>query len=162
MTTGQLIKAARKKAGLTQKELGKKLGIAYQTLAQWENDLRKPKIETLERIAAALGVNSIELTPTGKALLMAKEQHIRAYINDDVPLPPIFSDHPTQGDLRRESLLALYDHLLNEEGKKVAVKRVQELTEIPRYQAPQPPPAPQEGNNTTPPPDAPETPPEGE
>lgn len=56
MTTGQRIKEARKKAGLTQKELGAKLGITYQTLAQWENDLRNPKIETLQRIAAALGI----------------------------------------------------------------------------------------------------------
>ena len=50
MTTGQRIKEARKKAGLTQKELGEKLGVAYQTLAQWENDLRNPKYETLQRI----------------------------------------------------------------------------------------------------------------
>ena len=57
MTTGQRIKAARKNAGLTQKELGQRLGVAYQTLAQWENDLRNPKYETLQRIAAALNVD---------------------------------------------------------------------------------------------------------
>lgn len=57
MTTGQRIKAARKAAGLTQKELGKKLGVAYQTFAQWENDLRNPKMETLERIADALDIS---------------------------------------------------------------------------------------------------------
>ena len=60
-TPGQLIKAARVKAGLTQKELGEKLGLAYQTVAQWENDLRKPKLETLKRIAGALGVGVWEL-----------------------------------------------------------------------------------------------------
>ena len=57
VTTGQRIKAARKRAGLTQKELGAKLGVAYQTLAQWENYLRNPKIETIQRIADALGVS---------------------------------------------------------------------------------------------------------
>lgn len=61
MTTGQRIKDARKRAGLTQKELGERLGIAYQTLAQWENDLRKPKHETLQRIADALDVAIIDL-----------------------------------------------------------------------------------------------------
>ena len=61
MTTGQRIKEARKKAGLTQKELAAKLGIAYQTLAQWENDLRNPKRETLQKIASALGINWYEL-----------------------------------------------------------------------------------------------------
>lgn len=56
MTTGQRIKLARKGAGLTQKELGQKLGITYQTVAQWENNLRNPKHETLMRIAEALDI----------------------------------------------------------------------------------------------------------
>lgn len=63
MTTGQCIKAARKRAGMTQKELGERLGVAYQTLAQWENDLRNPKRETLQRIAAALGTTVSNLLP---------------------------------------------------------------------------------------------------
>lgn len=61
MTTGQLIKDARRQAGLTQKELGEKLGITYQTIAQWENNLRNPKYETLKRIAVALGVEWTDL-----------------------------------------------------------------------------------------------------
>lgn len=39
---------------MTQRELGEKLGIAYQTVAQWENGLRNPKYETLKKIADAL------------------------------------------------------------------------------------------------------------
>lgn len=61
MTTGQRIKAARKQAGMTQSALGKELGISYQTVAQWENDLRKPKQETLLKIAKALGVHLRDL-----------------------------------------------------------------------------------------------------
>ena len=61
MTTGELIKDARKKAGLTQKELGEKLGISYQTIAQWENNLRNPKQETLQRIANALNISMLSL-----------------------------------------------------------------------------------------------------
>jgi len=34
MTTGQRIKAMRKKAGLIQKELGDKLGLSFQAVAQ--------------------------------------------------------------------------------------------------------------------------------
>ena len=71
MTTGQRIKDVRKKAGLTQKELGEKLGLAFQSIAQWENDLRNPKIDTLQRLAAALGVPLEELiglpAPAGSA-----------------------------------------------------------------------------------------------
>lgn len=61
MTTGQRIKAARKQAGITQKALGEELGISYQTVAQWENDLRNPKQETLLKIAKALGVHLRDL-----------------------------------------------------------------------------------------------------
>lgn len=61
MTTGQLIKAARRKAGMTQEELGKKIGVSGSSMAQWENDLRNPKLDTLQRIASALGVPVQEL-----------------------------------------------------------------------------------------------------
>ena len=61
MTTGELIKSARKSAHITQKKLGEKLGVAYQTVAQWENDLRNPKLDTLQRIAAALDIPVTEL-----------------------------------------------------------------------------------------------------
>ena len=61
MTTGERIKAARKKAGLTQAELASKLGISYVGVSQWENNLRNPKPETLRRIADALDVDWLEL-----------------------------------------------------------------------------------------------------
>ena len=53
---GRIIKEARKEKGLTQKELGEKLGVSYQMIAQYESGRRKPKIETLKRISAVLGV----------------------------------------------------------------------------------------------------------
>ena len=64
MTTGQRIKEARRQAGMTQKALGEELGISYQTVAQWENDLRNPKQETLLKIAKALGVHLRDLSDT--------------------------------------------------------------------------------------------------
>ena len=68
MTTGEMIKAARRKAGLTQAQLAEKLGIAYQTVAQWENDLRNPKLDTLQRIAAALDIPVTELIDDWNAI----------------------------------------------------------------------------------------------
>ena len=56
MTTGERIRQARKSAGMTQAELAHKLGISAAGIAQWENDLRNPKIETLRKLADALGV----------------------------------------------------------------------------------------------------------
>ena len=49
MNTGEMIKEARKKAGLTQKELGKRLGVSASMIAQYENSTRKPKLETLKK-----------------------------------------------------------------------------------------------------------------
>lgn len=56
MTTGELIKQERKKAGLTQQELADKLGIKFVGISQWENGLRNPKLETINRIAEALNI----------------------------------------------------------------------------------------------------------
>lgn len=63
MTTGQRIKTARKKAGITQAELGKILGVSGSMIAQYETDKRNPKYDTLKRIATALGVGWTELVP---------------------------------------------------------------------------------------------------
>ena len=77
MEKGQQIKAARKAAGLTQKELGSRIGVTYQTVAQWENGLRHPKWETIERIAAALGVPESYFWDTSpfKTFESARQEH---------------------------------------------------------------------------------------
>ena len=51
-----LIKEARKKAGLTQKELGALVGTSEAMISQYENGHRRPKYTTLETIAKALGI----------------------------------------------------------------------------------------------------------
>ena len=62
METGERIKKARKKYGLTQKELAKKLGTTQANISQYEVGNRKPKIETLDRIAKAIGCPISDLT----------------------------------------------------------------------------------------------------
>lgn len=66
MTTGQLIKEARKKAGMTQKQLAEKLGVSYVNISQLENNQRTPKYKTVLSIAAALSVEWTELVPAEK------------------------------------------------------------------------------------------------
>lgn len=63
MTTGELIKAARMKAGLTQRELADKLNVSFVNISQWENGTRNPKKETLQKIANALNIPMHELDP---------------------------------------------------------------------------------------------------
>lgn len=55
VTTGQLIRNARKHANLTQKELGERAGIAEPTIRKYESDRLNPKPATLKKIANALG-----------------------------------------------------------------------------------------------------------
>ena len=56
MEIGELIKEARKEAGLSQKALADSLGISQQNIAQWESGKRNPKINSLLKIAFAIGL----------------------------------------------------------------------------------------------------------
>ena len=56
MDMGKRIKEARKQAGLTQKELAQKLGLATGTVQQYELNKRSPRIEQLKEIASVLDV----------------------------------------------------------------------------------------------------------
>lgn len=63
MNIGEQIKKYRKEAGLSQKELGQKLGVSQQHIAQYENGKRIPKIETINNIAGALQIGVRRLYP---------------------------------------------------------------------------------------------------
>ena len=56
MSIGKNIAAIRKLAGLTQKELGARIGLSSQSIAQWENEQRNIKYENLCKVASALDV----------------------------------------------------------------------------------------------------------
>ncbi len=188
MDYGANIKAARKAAGLTQKQLADRLGISFVNISQLENNQRTPSIVTLQRLADALGIHIFDLTGIGPEM-------------DKYKIEIAWKDGPQPPDEKQKELgkalsagpRALYDELeddekqefwtmlmkplhaqlneafeqLNEDGQGIAVQRVRELGRIPEYQREQPetasqsPPPPPEGKNTTPPPDAPKTPSEG-
>ena len=54
MTIGENIKKARKNAGLKQKDLAKAIGVSPQMISLYETDSRRPKYETLAKIASAI------------------------------------------------------------------------------------------------------------
>lgn len=56
MKVGEIIKSERLKNGLSQRELGEKVEMSQQMIAQYENGKRKPKFENLKKIAIALNV----------------------------------------------------------------------------------------------------------
>lgn len=56
MTIGQTIRVLRKRAGLTQAQLGALCGITGGAVSSYENGVTTPKRRTAEKLAAALGV----------------------------------------------------------------------------------------------------------
>lgn len=58
---GNIIKQLRKEAGLTQGELGKKLGVVKQTISSWENNVSEPNSETLSELSKLFGVSVAQL-----------------------------------------------------------------------------------------------------
>lgn len=55
------IKEYRKLAKLTQKELGKRIGVAESTISQYESGKRQPDYETLLKLSDYLGVSVDDL-----------------------------------------------------------------------------------------------------
>lgn len=71
---GKRIRDARKAAGLTQEELAERMGTSSVAVAQWETGRRNPKMGTVSKLAAALGVDAAELVPELKTLLKEKPE----------------------------------------------------------------------------------------
>ena len=62
LASGEEIRAARKRKGLTQKQLAEKMGVTETYISQYERGLRQPKPETVKRIADALGIEEISIS----------------------------------------------------------------------------------------------------
>ena len=61
MLIGDNIRRFRKERGITQKKLGELCGIAEPNIRKYENGKQNPKLETIEKIASALGVTAFDL-----------------------------------------------------------------------------------------------------
>lgn len=77
MTSGTLIREARKRAGLSQVELARLSGKDRAQLARWERDVVQPSLETLREILRACGydleTNLVRYEPDAKQdLLLGK------------------------------------------------------------------------------------------
>jgi len=66
MANGNLIQIYREQAGLSQGELGMRLGVTRQTIAAWEKGDREPSVAQLAQIAQYLGIAIDLLLPEVK------------------------------------------------------------------------------------------------
>ncbi len=73
---GDNIKRYRKRAGLTQKQLAEKSGLAEITIRQYESNKREPKSGYLDDIAGALDIPTILLLSSSNEAHDAEDQMI--------------------------------------------------------------------------------------
>nr|WP_325299179.1 helix-turn-helix domain-containing protein [uncultured Dysosmobacter sp.] len=185
MTIGEHIKATRKNKGISQKELGKALGVSGSMIGQYETGQRKPRLDTLRRIADALGVEWTELVPEEQQGATVID-HMTEKLKTAGPFKKISTEEAYRlGILNltfksEEDRIAYFYSLLNTDGKLVAshcfyqhldktklgevADYVEKLSKIPQYQRTEAPQDHPEGMDTTPPSKGPsegvETPPE--
>jgi len=58
MSLGERIALARKQAGLSQEQLGEKLGVSRQAVSKWESDQANPDVAYVAQMCRLLGVSS--------------------------------------------------------------------------------------------------------
>ena len=58
---GKLIARQRKMKGLTQSELGDKVGVGYRSVSKWERGINLPDISIINKLSEILGISSDEL-----------------------------------------------------------------------------------------------------
>lgn len=127
MTIGQLIKKYRKEKKLSQVELGVLLGVSGSMIGQYENNLRKPKYENLQKIAIALEVPMEALFGDQAELDTIEMRAPNSY----------WAEYPDNSN--RWKLLKAFD-TLNNKGQQKAVERVEELARLPENQKDKTPP----------------------
>lgn len=59
--TGALIRTLRQQKHLTQRQLADTIGVSDKAVSKWERGRSRPDVETLQRLADALGVELTEL-----------------------------------------------------------------------------------------------------
>ena len=59
--TGSFLKELRKEKGLTQEQLGEKVGVTNKTVSRWENGNYMPPVECLEMLSDLYGVSINEI-----------------------------------------------------------------------------------------------------
>ena len=60
-TFGDRVAGARERAGMTQAEMAKRLGVKLKTLKGWEDDLSEPRANKLSMMAGLLNVSLLWL-----------------------------------------------------------------------------------------------------
>ena len=130
---GEAIRNQRKNQGLTLNELGQRMGISGSLVGQYERGVVNPKYETIIRFADALNVEPREILGNAFMDVVSPEVERLAHSVDDTTDIRLYLSGRVVPVTIQERLNEAFSEL-NKEGQKVAVERVKELTQIPKYQ----------------------------
>lgn len=115
MDVGQLIRDARLEKGMTQEELGEKVGVQKSAVAKWENGrVSEIKRSNLKKLADALGLNpnlllgDIEVNPIGVA-----NEFADIYLDPELRL--MIADYQKLSSDKKAQVRE-YVHLLSQQG----------------------------------------------
>ena len=122
MSVGKNIKKYRKVANLSQQNLADKTGLSIGTIQGYEQERYFPKYENLKKLATSLNCKISDLDANyADELLRSMVHSITSVITD-------WDDY-----IPKKNLLIKYFDQLNKLGREEAVKRIEELTEVPKY-----------------------------
>lgn len=102
-TFGDRVAGAREQAGMTQKQLAKRLGVRLATLRAWEDDLSEPRANRLSMMAGLLNVSMMWL-------INGEGEGLDAPVAEE-PLTPDMRDLLTEIRDMRSDMLARAEQL---------------------------------------------------
>jgi transcriptional regulator with XRE-family HTH domain len=77
--TGQLIRNARVRAGLTQRELAQRLGTHQPVVARWENESTRPDFDSVVKAVEACGFDlHVELRSVDHDTVLVRRELARS------------------------------------------------------------------------------------
>lgn len=130
------IKKARKEVGLTQEALAKRIGINRATLSKYENGVLPIPPSKLRKFALALKIPATSLWGLNEKYeddLLNALSLVEAHDEGNLVLVNTTDVNETDADNIIMGQLVEAFYLLNIDGQKIAVERVKELSEIPKY-----------------------------
>lgn len=155
---GSKIAVERKKLGLSQEELAKKVGVSQKSISKYERETRRPTYETLTAMANLFGVTTDYLLGSDKmlppeeprytsedeyelVLLYRKFQEKSSTIAMEKSLEEFFSGIMVASTKAEKKILQTYRQL-NEDNKDIIMGKSKEL--LKEQDSPNPPVAAEE------------------
>ena len=127
MTFGEKMKEIRQRNGISQRELGTKLDVSQQTIAQYEKAIEAPKESTLTKIANALeelGADASDLRFIGITEELLRRFEMTQWIGKKM----IPWEKSQQTNTQHASRLNTFGEWLNENGIQFKPAKLEDLT----------------------------------